>query len=249
MKTAASLIIFNGEIYNYLELREELLALGHPLSHQLRHRGVDRGLPGLGARRHPPVSWHVRLCPVGRADTSGWCWRAMRSARSRCSSQRDRARFFSLRDRAARSFPGFDGLQCRSARPLPSKSLRSGSPDVPSRSEELQPGPLCGVAGRQLTKTRYFTPPIATRIPTSVVRRCGVVCSKRPSMRRFAFACGAMRRSGLIFGRHRFVGGCRDHGQAQLGACANFLVGFRERRNILSSIMRVSSRIGLYRSQ
>ena len=40
-------VTFNGEIYNYIELREELLALGHSLSHNLGHRGSDRSLPGL----------------------------------------------------------------------------------------------------------------------------------------------------------------------------------------------------------
>lgn len=37
-------IVFNGEIYNHVELREELKSCGHRFFEQLRHRGHPGGL-------------------------------------------------------------------------------------------------------------------------------------------------------------------------------------------------------------
>ena len=43
-------IVFNGEIYNFPELRPELLALGHVFPEPVRHGGGDPRLGELGAR-------------------------------------------------------------------------------------------------------------------------------------------------------------------------------------------------------
>ena len=44
-------VVFNGEIYNFRELRAELEARGPPLPHALRHRGHRPRLRGVGRRR------------------------------------------------------------------------------------------------------------------------------------------------------------------------------------------------------
>ena len=42
-------IAYNGEVYNYLDLREELVGLGRTFTHRLRHRGRAPGLRRSGA--------------------------------------------------------------------------------------------------------------------------------------------------------------------------------------------------------
>jgi asparagine synthase (glutamine-hydrolysing) len=41
-------IVFNGCIYNYPTLRDELASLGHRFLLSLRHRGGAQGIPGMG---------------------------------------------------------------------------------------------------------------------------------------------------------------------------------------------------------
>src|SRR3954463_14047415 len=74
-------IVFNGEVYNYLELRAELAELGavfategdteavvaayHHWGPAAAARGGRRRLPPVGPGRRPPLARHVRLRDLG----------------------------------------------------------------------------------------------------------------------------------------------------------------------------------------
>ncbi len=74
---------YNGEIYNYRELRRELESLGAPVRHGLRHRGGARGVARLGAGRAAAVPRDVRLRDPRRAPRATSRSPATRSASSR----------------------------------------------------------------------------------------------------------------------------------------------------------------------
>ena len=79
-------IIYNGELYNYRELRAELASPRRPLPHQLGHRGRARGLAALGAAAPASAS---AACSRSRCSTSAPAsssWLATRSASSRCTT-------------------------------------------------------------------------------------------------------------------------------------------------------------------
>ncbi len=84
-------ISYNGELYNYQELRAELLQSGFDLPDQLRHRGRARGLAQVGNRAR---------CRGSAACSRSRCWTrrpavcsspATRWASSRCTSSTGRA--------------------------------------------------------------------------------------------------------------------------------------------------------------
>ena len=58
-------LVFNGEIYNYLELRDELAALGHGFRTQSDSRSAARRLQAVGRRRARPPARHVRPGHLG----------------------------------------------------------------------------------------------------------------------------------------------------------------------------------------
>ena len=82
-ETSTIWVVFNGEIYNYRELRRELESLGHRFYTSQRHR-VDRPrLRAVGRGRLPPAARHVRHRAVGRPASGRCCSRAIAPARSR----------------------------------------------------------------------------------------------------------------------------------------------------------------------
>ena len=61
-------LVYNGELYNYKELRAELASHGVQLRHLLRHRGRARGVALLGTGVAAPVPRHVRVRAGRRED-------------------------------------------------------------------------------------------------------------------------------------------------------------------------------------
>ncbi len=84
-KTASVQVVFNGEIYNFRALRDELAAQGPPFPIAVRH-GSDRP-PVRGGRRRGdrPSRRHVRDRDLGRASQAAGRWPAIAPARSRSS--------------------------------------------------------------------------------------------------------------------------------------------------------------------
>ena len=66
-KTAPSGSIFNGEIYNFAEVRAELDRARPPVPHRLRHRSHRPRLRAVGRTLRRSVPRHVRVRGVGRA--------------------------------------------------------------------------------------------------------------------------------------------------------------------------------------
>ena len=58
-------LVFNGTIYNYRELRAELVALGLHLLLRRRQRSHPQGLPRLGGALRGAFYRHVRLRRLG----------------------------------------------------------------------------------------------------------------------------------------------------------------------------------------
>ena len=64
-RDGAYCITFNGEIYNYIELREDLVRAGR-VSHQNRHGSSPGGVQTMGHRNADAPRRHVRFCALGR---------------------------------------------------------------------------------------------------------------------------------------------------------------------------------------
>ena len=64
--TGRCVVTFNGEIYNFQDIKAELKRPGPRLLHPLRHRGHPGRLAGMGSGLPGALRGHVRLRPVGR---------------------------------------------------------------------------------------------------------------------------------------------------------------------------------------
>ena len=85
-------ITFNGEIYNFLELRQELEVGWMPIPIAHRYRGDPRGVRPVGHRLRSAARRDVRLRHLGLAADGDSGSRAIDSARSRCTTRRQPAR-------------------------------------------------------------------------------------------------------------------------------------------------------------
>ena len=80
-------IVFNGEIYNYQELRERLIAAGPSVPYRQRYRDTDPPLRAGGRGGAEAAARDVRLRHLGCAAAAGCSWRATGSARSRSTTR------------------------------------------------------------------------------------------------------------------------------------------------------------------
>ena len=61
-------VVFNGEIYNFHELRRELQSFGHVFRTNSRYRGHHSWLQAMGRRGAQSPQWHVRAGHLGRTE-------------------------------------------------------------------------------------------------------------------------------------------------------------------------------------
>jgi len=61
-------IVFNGEIYNFIELRDELMKLGHEFLSKNRYGGDPASLRRMGGRLRQKIQRHVGFCHLGRKE-------------------------------------------------------------------------------------------------------------------------------------------------------------------------------------
>ena len=80
-------VVLNGEIYNYVELRAELEARRPPLSHAQRHGGDRPPLRGARRRLRPTACAACSPSRSGTVAAAGSSSRATASARSPCSTR------------------------------------------------------------------------------------------------------------------------------------------------------------------
>ena len=85
-RTARVQVVFNGEIYNFRELRAELEAPRPSLRDERRHRGHRAPLRGARRALRRAPERHVRLRALGRRRDASCCSRATGSARSRSTT-------------------------------------------------------------------------------------------------------------------------------------------------------------------
>ena len=225
--TAGSSITFNGEIYNFQALRDQLDARGPSLPQPLRHRGAAAPLCGERAGAWCAICAACSPSRSGTPSSARCSWRAIPTASSRSTTPTTAGRSGSPR-RSRRCSPAaaFRATPIRRAR-----SASTCSAMCPSRSPLYRDDPrLAGRARRSRVDRlgagapqRYHS--IAAgllrrgarqRRPTGAMRRSGA----RGAARQRAPSSGR-RRSGrrLSVGRRRFRRAARPDARRRADGC------------------------------
>ena len=159
-------VTFNGEIYNYIELREELLSLGH------RFRTASDTEVLIEAYR----AWNLEAIRRFRGMFAFALWDAktQRFVLARDAfgkkplfiAERPGALLFGSEIEPLVQFPGFDRAFNGEALGQYLLNRYVPGPSTFFRAvRKLQPGHYAVWQSGNLTITRYFTPPFATRVP------------------------------------------------------------------------------------
>ncbi len=159
-------VIFNGEIYNYIELRDELLSLGY------RFRTASDTEVLIQAYR----AWNLEaICRFrGMFAFALWDAKTQRLTLARDAfgkkplfiAERPGALLFGSEIEPLVQFPGFDRTFDAEALGQYLLNRYVPGPSTFFRAvRKLQPGHYAVWRSGNLTVTRYFTPPLATRAP------------------------------------------------------------------------------------
>lgn len=69
----SKVLVFNGEIYNYQELRKELAEAGHVFVSNTDSETLLHGYEEWGGKAFGPSAWHVCLCDLGQKKEASVC--------------------------------------------------------------------------------------------------------------------------------------------------------------------------------
>ena len=159
--------VFNGEIYNFRELRRELEARGHVFRTTHGHGGHRPWLRGMGIRGSAETQRDVWSGDLGTPERGRSCLRETRSASSRCTTTttvRACALARRLRASSATARSPARWMMRRSTCSSPSRSFRPRGRRSPE-SARSRPDTRSLHAGRFLCSTFPFLDPTGDGLP------------------------------------------------------------------------------------